>query len=160
MTDTINDCVNCGNSYLTIRTDVYKDKRQFIYCDVCGAMADRRTWKFATQTPDVKNSHAEFIRVIQFSIAQGMEASEFLNAWLHGDTSEWPEFDIRTTDPDDSDINQIHERNLEPEHIWSAASNTNTKDTVIEQQHKTLELCKKWFAMLDAREIHPKKFWQ
>jgi len=44
---TINDC-RCGNSYLAIRTDLYKDKREFIYCDCCGAMADRETWHRAT----------------------------------------------------------------------------------------------------------------
>ena len=33
-----------------------------------------------------------FNAAIQFAIEQGEEASEFLNAWRHGDTSEWPEF--------------------------------------------------------------------
>lgn len=37
------DC-SCGNSYLAIRTDIYKDKREFIYCDCCGAMATRDLW--------------------------------------------------------------------------------------------------------------------
>jgi predicted RNA-binding Zn-ribbon protein involved in translation (DUF1610 family) len=41
-------CPNCGNEYLAIRTDVYKDKREFYYCDCCGAMADKKTWKKAT----------------------------------------------------------------------------------------------------------------
>lgn len=34
----------------------------------------------------------EFVRTIKFAIAQGSDAGEFLNAWLHGDTDEWPEF--------------------------------------------------------------------
>ena len=37
----------CGNSYLAIRTDIYKDGREFIYCDCCGALADRKTWQAA-----------------------------------------------------------------------------------------------------------------
>jgi hypothetical protein len=37
-------CKSCGNEYLASRTDVYKDKRPFIYCDCCGAIADRKTW--------------------------------------------------------------------------------------------------------------------
>ena len=37
------DCL-CGNSYLAIRTDIYKDKRQFVYCDCCGALTTRDLW--------------------------------------------------------------------------------------------------------------------
>lgn len=37
-------CPCCENEYLSIRTDFYKDSREFVYCDVCGAMADRRIW--------------------------------------------------------------------------------------------------------------------
>jgi hypothetical protein len=37
-------CKTCGNEYLSSRTDVHKDKRPFIYCDCCGAMADSKTW--------------------------------------------------------------------------------------------------------------------
>jgi hypothetical protein len=44
-------CPNCGNEYLAIRTDIYKDKREFFYCDCCGAMADRKTWEKATAQP-------------------------------------------------------------------------------------------------------------
>lgn len=40
----------CGNSYLTIRTDIYKDKREFVYCDCCGALADMETWSIAADT--------------------------------------------------------------------------------------------------------------
>ena len=40
-------CGTCGNTYLAVRTDVYKDKREFMYCDCCGAMADRKTWNRA-----------------------------------------------------------------------------------------------------------------
>jgi hypothetical protein len=39
---------------------------------------------------------AEFNRVIDFAITQSISADVFLDAWRHGDTSEWPEF----TDPD------------------------------------------------------------
>lgn len=49
----IPDC-SCGNSYLAIRTDVYKDGREFVYCDCCGAMATRDLWRaaLATQQPE------------------------------------------------------------------------------------------------------------
>lgn len=35
---------------------------------------------------------AEFNRAINFAITQGIGAAVFLDAWRHGDTSEWPEF--------------------------------------------------------------------
>lgn len=40
----------------------------------------------------VSSVQAEFCRVIDFAILQGAEAATFLDAWRHGDTSEWPEF--------------------------------------------------------------------
>lgn len=40
----VESCPTCGNAYLAIRTDLYKDKRPFVYCDCCGAMADKKTW--------------------------------------------------------------------------------------------------------------------
>jgi len=40
-------CPVCENEYLALRTDVYKDARPFVYCDCCGAMADKRTWLLA-----------------------------------------------------------------------------------------------------------------
>ena len=40
-------CGTCGNPCLAVRTDVHKDKREFMYCDCCGAMADRKTWNRA-----------------------------------------------------------------------------------------------------------------
>lgn len=43
------DCPVCNNSYISIRTDIYKDKRQFVYCDVCGAMADIKLWELMTK---------------------------------------------------------------------------------------------------------------
>lgn len=46
----LHDC-HCGNSYLAVRTDLYKDKREFVYCDCCGALADRKTWRLATTAP-------------------------------------------------------------------------------------------------------------
>ena len=42
----ISDC-RCGNAYLAIRTDLYKDGREFVYCDCCGALADHKTWQAA-----------------------------------------------------------------------------------------------------------------
>lgn len=36
---------------------------------------------------------AEFNRAIDFAITQGIDAAVFLDAWRHGDTSEWPEFE-------------------------------------------------------------------
>lgn len=50
MTDQIETC-RCGNDYLAIRTDIYKDKREFVYCDVCGALADRKTWQAGMKKP-------------------------------------------------------------------------------------------------------------
>ena len=35
----------------------------------------------------------EFNRAIDFAITQGIGAAVFLDAWRHGDTSEWPEFE-------------------------------------------------------------------
>ena len=46
--DELPNCAVCGNSYLAIKTHIYKDKREFIYCDCCGAMADRKTWMLVT----------------------------------------------------------------------------------------------------------------
>lgn len=43
----VSSCKLCGNTYLAIRTDIYKDKRAFVYCDCCGAMADSKSWYMA-----------------------------------------------------------------------------------------------------------------
>lgn len=40
----LKDCHECGNEYLTIRTDIYKDKREFVYCDCCGLLAQKSVW--------------------------------------------------------------------------------------------------------------------
>ncbi len=40
----LKDCA-CGNPYITIRTDIYKDKREFVYCDVCGALGTLKLWQ-------------------------------------------------------------------------------------------------------------------
>lgn len=37
------DCL-CGNPYLAIRNDIYKDKRPFVYCDCCGALTTLPLW--------------------------------------------------------------------------------------------------------------------
>lgn len=37
-------------------------------------------------------AQAEFNRAIDFAIKEGIGAAVFLDAWRHGDTSEWPEF--------------------------------------------------------------------
>lgn len=55
MTDELKTCPHCDNPYLAIRTDVYKDKREFIYCDCCGAMADRKTWVKAVNQPKMRH---------------------------------------------------------------------------------------------------------
>lgn len=50
--DDIADCGTCGNSYLAIRTDIYKDKRPFVYCDCCGSMGDLKLWNRANAKPE------------------------------------------------------------------------------------------------------------
>lgn len=45
---TLPNCPVCDNAYLAIRTDVYKDKREFVYCDCCGATATRQLWVLAS----------------------------------------------------------------------------------------------------------------
>lgn len=72
------DC-SCGNSYLAIRTDIYKDKREFIYCDCCSAMATRDLWCAAlaaqpvAQAPDVDRL-ANIIREVDGSNSLGAGA--------------------------------------------------------------------------------------
>ena len=51
----LNLCPICTNQYLAIRTDIYKDKREFVYCDCCGAMATKPMWQAAqAQQPTCK----------------------------------------------------------------------------------------------------------
>lgn len=52
------DCPQCGNAYLAIRTDIHKDKREFVYCDTCGCLADRRVWNRITPAHGVRASDA------------------------------------------------------------------------------------------------------
>lgn len=40
-----------------------------------------------------ESAQAEFNRAIDFAIKEGIGAAIFLDAWRHGDTSEWPEFE-------------------------------------------------------------------
>lgn len=42
---------------------------------------------------EVASVKAEFNRAINFAIGQGIGAAAFLDAWRHGDTEEWPEFE-------------------------------------------------------------------
>lgn len=37
-------CPECQNEYLAIRTDIYKNQREFVYCDCCGCIAVRSVW--------------------------------------------------------------------------------------------------------------------
>jgi hypothetical protein len=45
-------CPECENEYLAIRTDIYKDQREFVYCDRCGCMTGKNVWNLiARRTP-------------------------------------------------------------------------------------------------------------
>lgn len=44
MSDELKSCPECTNDYLAIRTDIYKDQREFVYCDCCGCMAPKSVW--------------------------------------------------------------------------------------------------------------------
>ena len=57
--DDVPDCGTCGNSYLAIRTDVYKDKRPFVYCDCCGSMGDLKLWNRANAFMKEKDANPE-----------------------------------------------------------------------------------------------------
>lgn len=46
--ESLPNCPVCDNDYLAIRTDVYKDQREFVYCDCCGATATRQLWVLAS----------------------------------------------------------------------------------------------------------------
>lgn len=43
-------CPECQNEYLAIRTDIYEDKREFVYCDCCGCIAVRSVWNAIRRT--------------------------------------------------------------------------------------------------------------
>jgi hypothetical protein len=49
----LQDCPNCGNSYLAIRTDMYKDEREFVYCDCCGCITERDVWNRVSKRPEL-----------------------------------------------------------------------------------------------------------
>jgi transcription elongation factor Elf1 len=82
MIDVTNSCKLCGNTYLVTRTDVYKDKRAFVYCDCCGAMADSKTWQLtqqpiAAEVPDQMlcsfyqvSTYADLVREMELHIAR------------------------------------------------------------------------------------------
>ncbi len=82
-------------NYQQLVADCYKTTNHPQGSIGCQAFARGAEWyrsiALRSQTEPMR---AEFVRVIEFAINQGTEASEFLNAWLHGDTSEWPEFDL------------------------------------------------------------------
>lgn len=46
----------------------------------------------SSQTETLQSVKTAFNAAIDFAISQGIEAATFLDAWRHGDTSEWPEF--------------------------------------------------------------------
>lgn len=37
-------CPECENYYLAIRDDLYRGKREFVYCDCCGCLAPKSVW--------------------------------------------------------------------------------------------------------------------
>lgn len=51
----LKNCPVCNNDYLAIRTDIYKDKREFVYCDCCGAMATRSLWQMINNMAEVES---------------------------------------------------------------------------------------------------------
>lgn len=65
MTQEIPDCPNCNNQYLAIRTDIYKDKREFIYCDQCGSVATRSLWVMAALGKEVKEPKASVFEALE-----------------------------------------------------------------------------------------------
>jgi hypothetical protein len=66
-------CKTCGNTYLASRTDVHKDKRPFIYCDCCGAMADSKTW-YLTHGPAPKQAEPESCHQTGVCVRSGLAA--------------------------------------------------------------------------------------
>lgn len=64
--------------------------------DALTAVRALREWVQAvpddTPLPAPVGERAQFNAAIDFAIKQGIEAGVFLDAWRHGDTSEWPEF--------------------------------------------------------------------
>lgn len=56
----------CGNTYLSIRTDIYKGKREFIYCDCCGAMATRTLWQSSATSDAAGQMAIEYQAWIDF----------------------------------------------------------------------------------------------
>lgn len=49
-------------------------------------------WPGGWSEVEADNPSAYFNAAIDFAISQGLEAATFLDAWRHGDTSEWSEF--------------------------------------------------------------------
>lgn len=53
---------------------------------------DEQLVRSAMEQEAVEAVKADFNRAINFAITQGIDAAVFLDAWRHGDTSEWPEY--------------------------------------------------------------------
>ncbi len=56
---------SCGNEYLAIRTDVYKDKREFVYCDCCGALGTVKLWQARDDGASTKLERDRCIAICQ-----------------------------------------------------------------------------------------------
>lgn len=50
MSDELKTCPECRNEHLAIRTDIYKDGREFVYCDCCGCLASKGVWNLIVRT--------------------------------------------------------------------------------------------------------------
>lgn len=63
--DKIKDCHCCGNNYLAIRKDIYKDGREFVYCDSCGAMATKDVWQMINKFADEEANKSPIEKISQ-----------------------------------------------------------------------------------------------
>ena len=73
----------------------------------------------ALEQPAV-DERAQFNAAIDFAIQQGTDADVFLNAWRHGDTSEWPEFQPPQAQPAVEPVQTlIAKLQADPDYAWS-----------------------------------------
>ena len=73
----------CGNQYLAIRTDIYKDGREFVYCDCCGALATRVMWERQALLPprlDAAEVAKHVARLEASTFKDDQRAAELLRA--------------------------------------------------------------------------------